>query len=395
MQSVLLLTKISNDEGTPRMPLEKIKREFVKFMEENRRGEPYPRNFLGCLVSILVEPEPISQERIEEITGYSRTTIILTLQRIQLLFPIRKVRKQGDRKNYYEYDGSPERFILDLWQKRIEAQALDIEQIEAMRTRIEGKSVTNPAYKRFFDYLNNMHLYLSLIHSLRKTSVEAFNAFIDAESFDDLHLHELSVLEKGELADFLDYLKGVSIKSDLSCLDKRTLKEYLLLRNEYFTGIKANLNPLYSQSVANQTMVLHCVLIEGSITQEQIEESTLLPRSTISEILTPIVKIGLIKVSKKTGSRIKWYSPTMSFAELMLSYFDVIGNQVSEAKPHISNFASRVRKLRSRSRNVKKVIEVLEKFEMAYLFTLKLSESLKVEMVQRLKNAYDDGFEFI
>ncbi len=377
------------------MTLEKIKREFVKFMEENRRGEPYPRNFLGCLVSILVEPEPISQERIEELTGYSRTTIILTLQKIQLLFPLRTVRKRGDRKHYYEYEGSPERFILDLWQRRVEAQALDIEHIELMKKKVEEKSTTDPAISRFLDYLSNMHLYLRIIHSSRQNIIRVFSEVIDAESFDNLQFHELDVLKKGKLADFLAGLKEISFKSDLSHLDKKTLKEYLHLKNEYFTGIKANPNPLYSQSVANQVLVLHNILLEGFITQKQIEKSTLLPRSTISEILTHALGIGVIKLTKQEGSRIKWYSSSMSFIEFMLGNFDRAAGQVSIALPRLSDFATKVRRLRSKSKATKKFLEVIEKFEKAYILTLKFSQSMKVDMVLQLKEEYDRGFEFI
>ena len=69
------------------MTLEEIKREFVSFMEAARATEPYPRNFMGCLISLLIDPTPVSQERIVELTGYSQATVSMTLQKLRLMMP--------------------------------------------------------------------------------------------------------------------------------------------------------------------------------------------------------------------------------------------------------------------------------------------------------------------
>ena len=141
------------------MQLENIKRKFVEYMEEVHGANMYPRNFFGCLLSIIIESEPVSQERIMELTGYSQATISLTIQKIQLLMPIRTLRKVGDRKRYYLYEGPPVGFLLDLLQRRVDVQDIDLNLIENTLLKLRKKESGNSRYKRFLDYLNNMRLY--------------------------------------------------------------------------------------------------------------------------------------------------------------------------------------------------------------------------------------------
>ncbi|MCK5239156.1 MAG: hypothetical protein KAR33_06390 [Candidatus Thorarchaeota archaeon] len=377
------------------MTLEKTKRAFVKYIEETRRGDPYPRNFMGCLISILTEPKPISQERIMELTGYSQATISLTLQKIQLLMPVKTVMKRGDRKRYYTYDGSPESFILDLWEKRLEVQGFEIIQIEASIERVKERTGEGTAVRRFIDYLFNMQLYLTLIHSLRSSSIEQFRKLLKTDfthGTDAQDTQDSGILKKSEIEEFLEELRT---NTTTSKSEEEPVSEYLLLKNEYFSGMKANLNPLYSQTIANQMMVLHDVFLERSTTQEMIEKSTLLPRSTISELLSQFVKLGVIKVTKKDGTRIKLYQPAISFTDFMLSYSERLAQKMIGAKAKLSKFISATRKISPKSQEVKKFQDVLESFLKAYLFTEDFTKGFKAKMVTRLKQSYDHGFVFI
>ncbi|MHA2462876.1 MAG: hypothetical protein ACXAEJ_16745 [Candidatus Thorarchaeota archaeon] len=202
-------------------------------------------------------------------------------------------------------------------------------------------------------------------------------------------------LEKGVLADFLENLRLESIETDVGHTFKdEELREYLSLKNEYFTNIKVNLNPLYSQVVANQMLVLHDVFLDGYKTQEQIEESTLLPRSTISEILAQSVKRNIVKVTKKEGSRTKFYQPAISFVDLMLGNFDQLAKHISIVMPRLSEFISMTHKITPRSKKTRKFLEVLRNIKKAYSFTREFSKSMKVEMVIRLKEELERGFVF-
>ncbi|MHA1933719.1 MAG: hypothetical protein ACW97A_00435 [Candidatus Thorarchaeota archaeon] len=377
------------------MKLDKIKQEFIRYMEEVRSGEPYAKNFIGCLISVIIEPEPISQERMVELTGYSQGSVSLTLQKLQLLMPVRTIRKIGDRKHYYTYDGSPGKFVLDLWQSRIQAQAIDIKQLEKAIDRVEEKLKETPALARFSDYLQNLQLYFKLVYELRNTGIAKFEQASELGSFENLKLLNSEMLQKGKLAEFLSQLRSISLDDADSPHKHDVPLECLHSKNDYYSSLKTNLNPLYSQSVVNQMIVIHDVFLERGVTQEQIEKSTLLPRSTISEVLTRFEKIGIIRVTKKTGTRTKLYQPAISFTDLMLGNFGQVSKHISEVMPRLSEFSSMVKKTRSKSKATKKFLEILNSLEKAYAFTRDFSNSMKVEMVIKLKEEHDRGFVFI
>ncbi|MFW9845329.1 MAG: hypothetical protein ACFFD6_01165 [Candidatus Thorarchaeota archaeon] len=374
------------------MTLDKTKRAFVKYMEEVRAGDPYPSKFIGCLMSILIEPEATSQNRIMVLTGYSQATVSLTLQKVQLMLPVRTIKKRGDRKLYYTYDGSPAAFILDLWQKRLEVQGIDITQIELMIQRVDEVSVESESVQRFLDYLINMRLYLNVIHELRASSIALYEDLMNTGSFDDLDFNDDDALEESLVEDFLQELRAITMNSEL---DEEPPNSYLRLKIEYYTGMKTNLNPLYSQAIANQMMVLHDVFIEGKTTQEVVENSTLLPRSTISELLSQFVKLGVIKVSKGEGSRIKVYQPAISFTDLMLSYSERLSNQAIAGISQLSQYITETRKMLPTSKDARKFLDVLNSLLKAYTFTHRFTQSFKAKMVTRLKAEYDRGFVFI
>ncbi|UCE09963.1 MAG: hypothetical protein JSW61_13475 [Candidatus Thorarchaeota archaeon] len=378
------------------MTLEKIKREFVDYMERSRATEPYPRKFFGCLISIIIETEPTSQERIMELTGYSQAAVSLILQRIQLVMPLKTTRKLGDRKHYYAYEGTLEGFILDLWQRRLEAQAIDPVLVETMLQKVRKKVDNDHVFVRFLDYLQNVQLYMILVQEMRNAAIETFRHASDTGSFDTLSLQDAEVLEKGTLADFLSIFRAASLESDIndSCYED-ALEDYTLLKSEYFTSIKTNLPSLYSQAVANQIVVLHAVMLDGCTTQERLEKSTLLPRSTISEVLAQSVRAGIVEVVKKEGSRTKLYRSRISFVGFMLNYYDRLERQVSEGTARISEFIQSTRKIRPQTSDTKKFLDTLKRLEKAYSFTLRFSESSKVEMVTRLREEYARGFEFV
>ncbi len=378
------------------MTLTEIKREFVRLMEEVRVGEPYAKNFMGCLISIIIEPEPISQERIMELTGCSQGTVSLTLQKLQFLMPIRTVRKIGDRKHYYTYNGPPERFVLDLWKTRVKAQAIDIKHIESVIEEMSKKSNRDSAFERFVTYLKNIWLYMKLVHDLRNVGITEFAHVLETVSYESFNLQSAKSLEKGQLADFLEKIRRASLEFDSNhALTNKANKQYLLSKNEYYSGLKTNLNPLYSQTVANQMIVIHDVFVKGCTTQDELEKSTLLPRSTISEELKQFVKIGVIGVTKSPNSRIKMYHPTISFIDLMLSNYDQVARHVSIVLPRLSDYILKVERIRSKSKEAKKFLEILKSIENAYAFTRDYSNAMKVEMVKRLKEEYDRGFIFI
>jgi hypothetical protein len=209
------------------------------------------------------------------------------------------------------------------------------------------------------------------------------------DSFGNLDFLDNDTLDGPVIEGFLQELRSKESNQEL---DETPSREYLLLKNEYYSGIKANLNPLYSQKVANQMMVIHDVFLESIVTQEMIENSTLLPRSTISELLALFVKLGVIEVAKKEGTRIKLYSPAISFADLMLSYSARLSRDALAGKSQMSEFIKMIRKLRKTSKESKKILNVLSSFAKAFAFTHDFTVHFKAKLVTKLKEESDRGF---
>jgi len=381
--------------GLMDMSLEQIKREFIQFMEEIHSGNPYPRNFYGCLIPIIIEPGPVSQERIMELTGYSQGTISMTIQKIQLLMPVKTVKIIGDRKRYYDYS-SPKGFIIDLTHNRVNVQDVDIASIEPLLDRVRHAYQKNKIYKRFLDYLNNLLLYLRLIHEIRTTSANQLENILNGGKYNQSDFYNPSVLENGPLAEFIQKMREASTEYNQKYEPvNNTPKEYEIIKSEFFSRIKSNFNPLYSQVLANQFNVIHSVILDRCTTQEEVERSTLLPRSTVSEMLQQAVKRGIIRVRKEKGSRIKYYEPAISFPDLMLSYFDRALQYIQTMKKRLSEFAKDVRLLDLKTEEAKKFLDFLKTLKKGYELSYAFSINMKVEVVKRLKQEFDRGFEFI
>ncbi|UCH05534.1 MAG: hypothetical protein JSW05_05045 [Candidatus Thorarchaeota archaeon] len=374
------------------MRLEKVKREFIGYMEEVHGVNPYPRNFFGCLMAIIVEMEPVSQERIVELTGYSQGTVSLAIQKLRMLFPIRIVKRKGDRRNYYVYDDAPNSFILDLLQRRVDVQDIDIKLVDTVLEEVRNKIGEDESSIRFQNYLSNMRLYLSLIHELRSNSVEPFHRALAEGSLESVDIEDAAVLKSGGIADFILNLREATSRTALEVPVGDTPRGLLLLKNEYFTGIKTNLNPLFSQAIADQLIVVHSVLLEGLATQDRIKEATLLPRSTISDALAHAVERGIIEVS---GSRPKYYRPAISFSDLMLASFDRVASYIVSVKTKLSEFVAATREVRPKTKTVTEFARFLKELENAYSLAHAFSVNMKVQAVRKLKAEYEQGFAFI
>jgi hypothetical protein len=200
-------------------------------------------------------------------------------------------------------------------------------------------------------------------------------------------------MDESELTEFLNDIRRESLElsSDITVDSRESIK----LKQEYFSDIKTGFNPLFSQDAANQMIIVHSVFLEGCTTQEQLEEVTLLPRSTISEVLTQAVNRGVIKVTRKKGSRTKFYQPSISFTDLMLGNFVQVELHISQVMPQISEFKKRVRKIPNSLNQKKPLIQTLKSLENAYAFTLHYSRIMKMRLIADLKEKLDSGHAFI
>ena len=97
------------------MHTDDLKKAFIHLMEKSHQNLLFPKNFFGCLMAIFIDQQPITQDRIIELTGYSKTTISQSLNLIQMNFPINKIKKPKIRKKFYSISSPPRNFMLDVF----------------------------------------------------------------------------------------------------------------------------------------------------------------------------------------------------------------------------------------------------------------------------------------
>jgi DNA-binding transcriptional regulator GbsR (MarR family) len=369
------------------MSLDNLKKELISFMEKIHASIAYPRNFFGCLTTLILENEPVAQDRIMELTGYSRAAVSSALQKVQFIMPIAMTRKSGDKKHYYEYTHSVEGFLLHILEKRIDMPDINLDMIQEIKEKAQSRSMEHPSFQKLGEYLDNLYTHLQLIYKIRVQSVEPLIRVLNTGKFKDTGLPQASELDTKEISEFLENL-AASPKSEIqepSNIETNPPLGYWELKSQYFKGVRNSLNPLFSQSAANQVIVIHDVLIENRLTQEMIEKSTNLPRSTISEVLTLAVKQGIIREERIQSSRIKVYIPKITLSTLLIGFYDRTHDYAYVVKNKLSDLIRKAKSLESQTVDSKKFLEKLVRLERAYTIILEFTLRTKVVMIQNLR----------
>ncbi|MBU7001128.1 MAG: hypothetical protein HXS51_10215 [Theionarchaea archaeon] len=367
------------------MAVDDLKRELIEYMEKAHRKR-YHRGYFGCLTALLVESEPVTQKRIMELTKYSRASVSLALQKLQLTLPVRTLKIMGDRKQYYTYQGGPEQFLVDILERRTDMPDIDLEMIGTIQKKAEIKEKEHPSYCRLLNYLKELRLYLELMHSIRKDSLRKFRTILRSGSFEDLDFPDSSDFNSSKITGFLHRVmtsEGLSETEHEPIKDKPPL-HYMELKREYFRGIKTGLNPLYAQSIADLLVVVHDVIIEKATTQDEIQEATQLPRSTISQVLSLAVDEETIEIEKLPGSRTRIYRPAISLMELFLNYYDRAFAYASTIRRKVEDLADRVQNSNSETSESMEFLQTLCVLERAYASTQEFTIRAKTRFVKEL-----------
>lgn len=79
-----------------------IKRDYIKETLDKTAPIGRRREIGAVSLALILSPDPVSQEDVMEVTGYSRSTVSENLTRIEELNVLNVVKKRGDRKKYYQ-----------------------------------------------------------------------------------------------------------------------------------------------------------------------------------------------------------------------------------------------------------------------------------------------------
>lgn len=337
-------------------------------MERVHSAIAYPRNFFGVLSALLIEDSPVTQDRVMQLTGYSRATVSLSLQKIQLVMSVHVTKIQSDRRNYYSFGGCPEDFILRIMEARTDAPDIDVDATAFLAEKAEARIPQDDSYKRLSKHFLEVTQLVSAIFDVRKRSIGPLAKALRRNGVEGVVISASLKQELSRLKAFQKVSYDVNgDEKDLS--EKEDPSGYLELKQEYFHVLRRSLNPLYSQRLAHRLVVIHDVMIEGTTTQEQIRDSTGLPRSTVSEQLRLGVDEGILQVETIEGSRVKQYRPGVSLVELLMAHYRrsavyaaTVSDKIQSLVRKLDDNEDETKRLRERLRQLERAYETLAEF---------------------------------
>ncbi len=290
--------------------LKQLKIDYLEFMQQTLTF--FEPNKTGVLFSLLMEQDYLNQDQIMSLTGFSRTTVSDTLNKLMeqnSIFPVLQTRKITDKKKYYYCP-------------------LDFSQY--MKTFVSTTFTIS-------DF--NIEFIPSLLHELKKIDppTEKSNHVKGIlEFYIKITCYFRAILDNFNM-DWENFVKNPNYKPDIDKLSKiahrylieHTQKEEKIDKIQNIKSINEIINIIVNKSLSLQSLVgrkkelgaiLHTLFFEPEpITQDEIIKITNLSRSTISENLSDLVSMGFVETTKKPKDRKKYFKPKFKLQEYGIS----------------------------------------------------------------------------
>ena len=296
------------------MNAEEIKQFFVEFMEEKHAGLIFPKKYFGCLMAVFIEQKPITQDRIKQITNYSPTTISQMLKIIEVNFPLKQIKIPGDRKKYYILDISPRDFMVDFLLLVIDSYTERVDFVPPLIKELEPYCQYHVRFDIFKNYLTKMYDSSIKYMTLLSDTAEEFRNLMTTGQINDPELLDKDLFHSQRNLEAVQ-----SSSSSIDHIENEELLEiYTQIKTKFYQQIKENLTG--SQKTLIRIIIGTELLLEQRpITQQEIEKSTQLQRSTISDTLNSLLEREMIHLIKKPKDRKKYYEAIQSWETRMIS----------------------------------------------------------------------------
>lgn len=323
-----------------------LKHEFIQYMEEIHSSLLYPKNFFGCMMAVFVEQQPITQDRIEILTGYSKTTISQMLALIQVNFPLKQIKKLGDRKKYYIIEIPVKDFMLTFLNMIVHGYEDKVDFLLPLLDELAELKAEHPRFANFEHFLRKMHesgkFYLQLIH----TTTEDFKSIITTGKIDASEVLSMSLVDSPDNLRFIQKLMEVPKIPDTfpeyPPMEKDLEEKYIAFKQRFYHEFRENLTSGESQIITARSVIGTEVLLEQHpLTQEEIEIATGIPRSIVSEIVNRLVEWGMMQELKKPGDRKKYYVMVQSWENRMIRRFKVNTSYATRIQGYLRNLKQR------------------------------------------------------
>jgi len=312
-----------------------LKMDYIKFMEQVdliRRGSKES----AVIHALLVENDYLTQEQLENLTGFSRKVISETLTDLTDItnsYHILKTKKKGARdkykKYYYKIPYSFEQYIKAIFLAVIKAPEMDFQFIPPLIQRLDALSPQSEEVLHTKRYLTFTYLLTEYFRNfLNHVSGEILDNF-----FNESDINIASLQNYGDNRSLQDIKNSIyAQKIDLPENDSlKTIKTHFIHRiQEEASSIGAK---------REITGILFLLYLETEpISQEYMKEMTgYRSKSTISEALTFLKKIKRVKEIKKLGDRTKYYTATVNPYEATFTKLTRVEQHISRMKTMVSD----------------------------------------------------------
>ena len=287
---------MSEDSGE--QSLLQLKIDYLAFMEQVHGALGFEPNLIAVLFSLLMEGDYITQDRIIELTGFSRSTVSETLKQLtdpSSSFPVLATRRPGDRRKFYYCPLGINEYVMTFFTSATAASDFSEEILHEMLARLDALGSETPEVihvRKFFTYLLDVLILINDLLEYTRMHMERFSEDPD---------YVPKFTEEAFAA-----IKREHPEPPTRRFKPRKNDTLLEMKREYIRETLEHASPVgRRREIAAVSLAL--ILSADPLTQEEIMEVTGYGRSTVSENLTKIEEMNVLNVVKKPGDRKKYY----------------------------------------------------------------------------------------
>jgi DNA-binding transcriptional regulator GbsR (MarR family) len=263
----------------------------------------YEETITGILFALMIEGgKYLTQEDIEYMTGFSRSTISEALSKVTIItqdFPIYYTRKPGDKKKYYYCPITFKEYVTRAFLVTSDASKLSMDFIPGFLDRLNDLSPQTPSItyvKRFLVYMYTATCYYERI--MLKS-----DDFLDT-MFDDPS-YEPNFRELIDKITITIPEGGYIPSNDTSHQIKQ---EFIRKMTSLSTELLGGNEELIS-------VFLALMLEKDPVTQDELINMTGSSRSNVSKVLTMMEELNILEVIRKPKIRKKYYKSNTTIEE--------------------------------------------------------------------------------
>lgn len=279
-------------------PFLQLKIDYISFMVQMFKMMAYDEATMSIQFALLMENTYLTQEQLEVLTGYSRSTISEVLSKLANSigdFPIYQTRKAGAKTKQLVYycPNTFEQYIKTNFIAALRASEASIEFIPMLIARLDVLTPQDPSVQHVKSFLT---FFLAAMHYYR-SFIEVSGDLLD-NCFSD----------PGFVPDFTDLLKEASntipaaenppkVKYDSLMKIKRELIDKMMELSADLIGGKEEMIKIF----------IALFLESEPVTQDDLMELCICSRGKVSQALSTMIELRVVRITKKTGDRKKYY----------------------------------------------------------------------------------------